>query len=713
MTGKVASAGAWFLALLAGVCCARTPGEDVSRYLDLLVRDSQLTAARDELALAWVRNVEGRRSIWVAEGARLNPRELQKPGADDGMPVSELTLSPDGKWLAYIRGTAPNRQGEINNPQSLPDPQERALFLHSLSGGEPRRVAAGTAPAIHTPVFSGDSGTLAFARGREVWLAGTATQGEPTRAFTLRGAARQLQWSPDNRMLAFVSERGTHSFVGIFDRTTRQVRYLAPGIDRDLLPRWSRDGTQLAFLRTGEEVQTYRFARRLEGIPWSIMLADTRSLAVQTLWTADARRGSSFYVDGAMLFWGAGNQLVFSWEKTGTRQLYRLSAGGGKPTPLTEGEGEVIAAVPTSTGSAVDYLVNPRLRERFELYRVPISGGRARALSGPYGASHTNSFNDALGPVPLADGRVAFEGYTPKTPARYLIAGTGSEPQPLQQQGDRGDDAFFASVLAEPQVVELKAQDGVTSRALLYRPVEPARGARRPAVVYVHGGSRVIETLRPNHAEGMVEALVMSGYVVLLPNYRSGMGYGLEFRESPGYGGGGATDVLDVLAAGDYLAGLPEVDARRIGIFGRSYGGYLTTAALARAPHRWAAGASVVGVVDWQMEMELDDGPLPLRLSARMKLEDLAHESSASAALDHWRAPLLLISGDDDQQGWLAQAVQLGQSLRRRGIPVETLVEPGGTHTAATHAELRARVHRLLAFFEARMPAVAGAAATR
>ncbi|MBL8268094.1 S9 family peptidase, partial [Steroidobacter sp.] len=523
----------------------------------------------------------------------------------------------------------------------------------------------------------------------------------------IRGSAAQLAWSPDGRQLAFVSMRGTHSFVGTFDINSRELRYFGASLESDQLPAWSPNSRYLAFVRVPEEAQSYRFTPRMESIPWSIQLADLRTGDVRTLWTADAGPGStggkpiafaaSENAVRAPLVWTHDEHVVFTWEKTGWTQLYRVGLDGRAPQQLTRSQGEVWSPSVSADGRSLYYMVNAREPERFELFRIPAEGGTPKLLSGGYGTSYVQPA------LPLRDGRVAFLGFNARTPSQVLVSDAGDKLKPLVS--DVIPREFPTDQLVPPSVVDLQAEDGLKFRALLFKPTGLKAAQKRPAIVYVHGGSRSIATEEPNLAWGLVQALVMRGYVVLVPNFRSGIGYGLQFREAPAYGGSGGSDTLDAIASGRYLARLPEVDAKRIGIFGISYGGYLTTAALARAPDVWAAGASLVGVADWQMELELDKGGarLPFRLSERMKYEDLAHESSANAHLKGWRAPLLFISGDDDRDGWLVQAIQLGQSLRRKGIEVEAMVEPGGAHSPATHRQLRSRASRLFDFFDRRL----------
>src|SRR5438128_9882119 len=94
------------------------------------------------------------------------------------------------------------------------------------------------------------------------------------------------------------------------------------------------------------------------------------------------------------------------------------------------------------------------------------------------------------------------------------------------------------------------------------------------------------------------------GYVVLSVNYRSGIAYGMEFREALHYGAQGASEFSDVLGAGRYLRGRPDVDPKRIGLWGGSYGGVLTAMGLARASDVFAARVDTLGVHDWNSGLQ-------------------------------------------------------------------------------------------------------------
>jgi dipeptidyl aminopeptidase/acylaminoacyl peptidase len=133
--------------------------------------------------------------------------------------------------------------------------------------------------------------------------------------------------------------------------------------------------------------------------------------------------------------------------------------------------------------------------------------------------------------------------------------------------------------------------------AWLFTPVKMDAGRRHPAIVAVHGG---FHYSLDDEFFGYIERFVREGYVVIFPEYRGSRGYGKEHYDAQEYGG---ADVDDVLSAADLVAGKPYVDAKRLGIVGRSRGGMITLLAIAREPKRFQAAVDVVGLADFLMYM--------------------------------------------------------------------------------------------------------------
>jgi len=186
-----------------------------------------------------------------------------------------------------------------------------------------------------------------------------------------------------------------------------------------------------------------------------------------------------------------------------------------------------------------------------------------------------------------------------------------------------------------------------------------------------------------HNAYAMNQYLTSRGYVVLSVNYRSGIGYGMEFREALNYGAAGASEFNDVQGAGLYLQSRSDVDAKRIGLWGGSYGGYLTALGLARSSDLYAAGVDMHGVHDWNLELgnftpSYDPGAHPD--AAR-----LAWESSPLASVKSWRSPVLLIHGDDDRNVPFGESVDLADALRKQGVEFKELIFPDEIHDFLLH----------------------------
>ena len=190
-----------------------------------------------------------------------------------------------------------------------------------------------------------------------------------------------------------------------------------------------------------------------------------------------------------------------------------------------------------------------------------------------------------------------------------------------------------------------------------------------------------------NNAYAMNQYLVSQGYIVFSINYRSGIGYGLNFREATNFGAAGASEFSDVEGAGLYLRSRADVDGARIGLWGGSYGGYLTALGLSRASDLFKAGVDFHGVHDWNLERPLT-GPVPGSAVAEAERETAAEvqfESSPLASVKTWRSPVLLIHGDDDRNVAFANTVQLVAALRKQGVDFEQMILPDEIHGFLLH----------------------------
>jgi dipeptidyl aminopeptidase/acylaminoacyl peptidase len=274
---------------------------------------------------------------------------------------------------------------------------------------------------------------------------------------------------------------------------------------------------------------------------------------------------------------------------------------------------------------------------------------------------------------------------------------------------DRLAADFPAAQLVTPELVSFKASDGVEAHGQLFKPI--GGEARKPAVVYIHGGGPRQMLLgwhyRWEYANdyGANQYLTSRGFIVLSVDYRLSVGYGQAFQFPDNTGARGATEYRDILAAGKYLQSRPDVDPARIGVWGASLGGYLTALALGRNSDVFAAGVDIHGVHDrlpaintTQLAHALvGDGITEADLRQALKVE---FESSPIAAVPTWKSPVLLIHGDDDRTVDFHQSVDLKRRLLEKGVKVEELVLPDDVHDSLLWRNWKSSITAMALFFE-------------
>ena len=638
---------------------------------------SEIVAAPTGGHVAWVENAKGARNVWVASAPDFAPRQVTSYTEDDGQDITGLTWSRDGRTVLYVRGGAPNRQGEVPNPTSAAQPAEQAIWAAFTeasaakpandAASNPRKLATGSNPSISR------SGQVAYISRGQVWTTNVSGTEKPAQLFTIRGQARESRWSPDGAGLAFVSGRGDHSFIGVYDVAAKSLRYIDPSIDLDANPAWSPDGTRLVFARVPATGENFSFAPRREALPWSIRVADVATGKTTEIWKAEKGPGSVVQGINApeQLMWAAGDRIVFPWERDGWIHLYSIPVSGGKATLLTPGEFEVEHVAMSPDRRRVIYSSNQDDIDRRHLWSVPVDGSaRPTALTRGNGAEWM--------PAPIDNNTIAFLRSDGRKHAHAAILRDGT----AKELSANRKSEYAVEALVEPQRVTFPAADGMIIPGQLFVPKDLKAGEKRPGILFFHGGSRRQMLLAWHYLSyyhnsyAMNQFLASRGYVVLSVNYRSGTGYGLNFREALNYGATGASEFNDVMGAGLYMKNHPNVDPARIGIYGGSYGGYLTAHALARASDLFAVGVDIHGVHDWNVGIRTfipnyDPG------------EEIERRNFLSSPLNYvkgWKSPVLLIHGDDDRNVSFAETVTLAEALRKQGVTFESLVLPDEIH---------------------------------
>lgn len=275
-----------------------------------------------------------------------------------------------------------------------------------------------------------------------------------------------------------------------------------------------------------------------------------------------------------------------------------------------------------------------------------------------------------------------------------------------------------------PRHVLLPGDDGTPVHAELYVEGELDPQRPRPALVFAHGGT--IDQMRHGWHPGLPylapmswhQWLVRHGWVVLTVDYRGSGGHGLDYQMAL-WGRMGDVDVADCVAAGRWLADLDGVASSAVGIWGISYGGYLTLAALTMHPGVFAAGISIAGVWDWEVvrdERATSDVLLSLTGAYRMTRGAAGSEAderwvaaSPSAAAERLDAPLLVLHGTGDTKVTMSQPELLVDRLEALGKDLEVVAYPGEPHVFSARETWRDAYERMEAFLDRHVAARAGA----
>jgi dipeptidyl aminopeptidase/acylaminoacyl peptidase len=433
-------------------------------------------------------------------------------------------------------------------------------------------------------------------------------------------------------------------------------------------------------------MRAIREARRA-GEPWSIRVADAETGVGREIWRAKAGPGSVFREVTArnQLLWADGARIVFPWEVDGWTHLYSVTIEGGPASLLTPGGFEVEDVSLAQGGRDVVFSSNQGDIDRRHLWEVAAAGGPLTSLTS----------GDGIECKPVAAGNdIAFLRSDARIPLHPAVLASNGKIRDIEKP----PADFPAAQMVTPQQVIFPAADGLEVHGQLFLPPHP--NGRIPAVVFFHGGSRRQMLLGWHYmtyysnAYALNQYLANSGYAVLSVNYRSGIGYGLNFREALHYGASGGTEYNDVQGAGVYLRARPEVDPARIGVWGGSYGGYLVAMALARASDLYKAGVDLHGVHNWATELGIPATEPDYRR---------AFESSPMAFLDGWRSPVLLIQGDDDRNVQFNQTVTLADALRKRKVDIEELVFPDEVHDFLLYRSWRQAYEGAVGFFKRKL----------
>jgi dipeptidyl aminopeptidase/acylaminoacyl peptidase len=561
-----------------------------------------------------------------------------------------IDLSPDGAEVAFSW----NRSGTFEI-YSAPLDGER---IFQLTDAKERSV---------WPRWSPDVRQLAFLRDRggderfDIWV--VDRDGEHERNLTNEPGVmhRDIAWSPDGTKLAYTANSGGKAFaIHVIDLATGTERALTDGSRDDMQPRWSPDGTLLVFWSRRESTRTNA----------DLYVVASAGGETTRLETRDRKEGES---------------IDPQWSPDGTRISFTTDTRGRQEVALASYAEREIKRVERMTESIHDEygaVWRPDGRALAYLH----SEDAAVSLRRVFTVSHADH---AVSDIP---GMHSSPDIGPDSDTTAFLFSSPSRPWDVFVTRERAIEAraitrslpatIDAATLVEPSHVRYPGADGEDVPALLFLPyAEALRGEKTPpAIINIHGGPTA-----QHHREWNVatQVFVNAGFVVLEPNPRGSTGYGKKWREANRHDWGGK-DLEDIARGAAWLGDQKLADPARIGVYGVSYGGYLTLLSLAMHPDGFAAGVSVVGIVSWKTMAETTRGDLRDYLMREFgdpnKDSELYRDRSPLTHASKIRAPLLILQGENDPRVPRNEAEQVVKALRDGGKTHEYHVYPGEGH---------------------------------
>jgi dipeptidyl aminopeptidase/acylaminoacyl peptidase len=566
-------------------------------------------------------------------------------------------LSPDGRKIAFSW-----------NPTGNWEIYELDLFEETL----PRLISSGPGGKFQ-PLFSPDGSSLAYAvdfDGSEcfhIFKYDFETQQQTDLTPFAKGSLQaSFDWSPDGQQIVFCSdEEGQFDvYVMEVDSNSEPLLVLAAGFPAWKV-RWSPDGKWLAVVveASGIDFGAY-IVPAGGGEAIRIMEAGKPIDAGQACWSPDSHK------------------LAFSSDAHGFNNIGIYDLDGGEIDWLTSGDEEKQYPCWSPDGKSLAYILN---RGTAAWVALQAPGGEAKLFQVEAGAHYLPMFT-------LDGWNIVFEFDNPRHPCdlwRLSLKDTK-----LTQLTYSRPAALKAEEFVMPEEIAYPGMDGVPVPALLFAP--PDRNGS--AVVIVHGGPDWFfeQTWYP-----LMAAMASKGWVVLAPNYRGSTGYGRQWQEASRFDFGGV-DTDDVAAGALYLAQTGLADPRRIGITGRSHGGYLVASCLTRHPGLWAVGSAVVPFLNWftnhaEIRPDLQQWDLE-NFGDPETNHDLWQERSPAFFLDKVDAPLQLICGRLDPRCPISDSVAAYEELRKMNKTADLVIYEDEGHAFLKRENILDSELRRLAF---------------
>jgi dipeptidyl aminopeptidase/acylaminoacyl peptidase len=573
----------------------------------------------------------------------------------DGEHVA-FSWNPDGRWEIY---EIPLSGGPSSAKRSLKTDQHR--------------ISYGSGAKFH-PRYSPDGRQLAYAvdyDGSEsfhllVHDFGTGIERDITPDDHCALQAH-FSWSPDSKQIAFLSDQSGQFNVYIIPAEGGDARLLLDVGFPAWKVSWSPDGLRLALTveAGGIDYGTYIVPVCEPDRAYRISDESGPIDAGQTCWSPD------------------GAHIAFTSDVHGYNNIGIFELATHKIQWLTDGDGEKQFPAWSPDGSCLAYVLNRGTVSWLALQKPGESPVLYQVESGVHYLPHFT----------LDGNWLIFAFDNPRHPDDLWMLGL--EDGRLSQLTHSLPDELARDSFAMPEEITYPGLDGTPIPALLYRSKLQKPG---PALLLIHGGP---DWLFEMTWYPLMAHLASRGWAVLVPNYRGSTGYGRAWQEASRFDFGGV-DNDDVAAGAQFLIQHHLADPQRIGVTGRSHGGYLTMTCLTKYPHLWAAGSAVVPFINWftnhkYIRADLQHWDIE-NFGDPHENHDLWFERSPFFFLDRITAPVQLLAGRQDQRCPVSDSIEAHGVLQTMGKSVELVIYEDEGHAFLKLENVLDSEHRRVEF---------------
>jgi dipeptidyl aminopeptidase/acylaminoacyl peptidase len=586
--------------------------------------------------------------------------------------VFAAAWSPDGKQIVFVSDLA----GRTN------------LWKVGASGGWPIQLTQSD-DRQYSPVWSPDGKWIVYEQdhaGDELWdLYAIPGDGGEIINLTNTPAIREQDphWSHDGNTIAFAykTKDGSQYDIALLDWSTRKVHKLTneqqPGFSWNVVA-WSSDDKTIYAGRVNPpftDADVYRI---------DVVTGKTENLT--------SHQGTIRYL-ASSLSPDTGTLLVSSDAKGGYMNIALLDVANRKMTWVTDLKWEASSGNFSPDGKRYTYTVNQD--GVIDAYLVDRSTNEGKKVDLPHGLNYFSGNPNEF--APQSD-RVIVSHEASNQPGDLWVYDLHSP------HADQLTFSAIASLRATPlspsQIVHYKSFDGKIITALLWMPFNLKRDGSNPAIVLPHGGptGQMVDYWNTD-----VAALTSRGYVCMAPNPRGSTGYGLDFQKANFQDLGGG-DLRDEIAGVDFLKATGYIDSKKIGIYGGSYGGFMTLMAIGKTPDIWAAAVDLYGIISWSTMLKSSDPELNEYLKALLgnpeENRKVYEEDSPITYIRSEKAPLLVLQGDNDPRVPKEEAQQVVDILRKEGRVVDVHFYPNEGHGFVKRENQIDSIRRTIAWFD-------------